>query len=100
MALVIDETHKAFDITQIHRGDCIRIRRVGDTTGRNGFVTEVTPDRVRLLYCNIQNNATSYLDIMAEDVALGVWEVYWTSDFQAVNYECNATATLSGGEMQ
>lgn len=95
MALIIDETHKAFDQAQIQRGNCIRIRRTGDSTTRNGFVTEVTPDRLRILYCNTQNNATSYIDITAVDVALGMWEVYWTDDFQTINYECNAPQTGS-----
>ncbi len=98
MALIIDETHKAFDLSQIRRGDCIRIRRTGDTTAKNGFVTEVTPDNLRLLYCNTQNNATSYLNITAADVAFGVWEVFWTSDFQDIKYECNAPQT--GGATQ
>ena len=43
MALIIDASYKAFDTAQIQRGDCVRIRRTGDTTARNGFVTEVTP---------------------------------------------------------
>lgn len=93
MALIVDASRKAFDTAQIQRGDCIRVRRTGDTTARNGFVTEVTPDRARILFCNTQNNATSYLDIMAADVAIGVWEVYWTQDFRTVNYEYNAPVT-------
>lgn len=97
MALIIDETYKAYDLTQIQRGDCIRIRRAGDTTAKNGFVTEVTHDRLRVLYCNTQNNATSYLDIKAADVAIGIWEVYWTNDFQTVNYEFNAQQTDGAG---
>ncbi len=97
MALIIDETYKAFDTTQIHRGDCIRVRRTGDTTAKNGFVTEVTPDRLRILYCNTQNNATSYLDIPAAEAAIGLWEIYWTSNFQTVNYEYNAPQTGGAG---
>ncbi len=97
MALIIDETYKAFDLAQIRRGDCIRIRRTGDTTARNGSVTEVSPDRLRVLYCNTQNNATSYLDITAADVAIGVWEIYWTNDFQVINYEYNTPQTGGAG---
>ena len=48
------------------------------------------------MYCNTQNNASSYLDITAADVAIGVWEIYWTRDFQTVNYECNAPQTGDG----
>lgn len=90
MALIKEEAHKEFDLSQVRRGDCIRVKRAGDTTAKNGFVTDVTTDRLRLLYCNTQNNATSYLDLSAVDVAVGVWEIYWTSDFQTVNYENNS----------
>lgn len=87
MALIKDETKAVFDMSQISRGDCISIRRAGDTTFRNGFVTEVRPDSLTLLYCNIQNNATSYLNIFAVDVSGGMWEIYWTADFITINHE-------------
>ena len=90
MALIMNATHQEFDLAQIGRGDCIRVRRAGDTTARNGFVTEATPEKLRIQYCNAQNNATSNLDIKAADVAIGVWEIWWTRDFQAVGYENNA----------
>lgn len=86
MALIKDETQTVFDLTQIQRGDCIRIQRAGDTTARNGFVTEAREDTVRVLYCNIQNNATSYLDIKAADVELGIWTIAWTTDFETVHH--------------
>lgn len=93
MALIMNATHQEFDLAQVGRGDCIRVKRAGDTTARNGFITEATATRLRILYCNTQNNASSYLDITAADVAIGVWEIYWTRDFQTVNYECNAPQT-------
>lgn len=93
MALVIDTAVKEFDLQAIHRGDCIRIRRAGDTTFKNGIVTKVTGKEVQILYANTQNTATSYATVTAADVAIGVWEVWWTTDFQTVNYEFNG-----GGE--
>lgn len=93
MALVIDTAVKEFDLQAIHRGDCIRIRRAGDTTFKNGIVTKVTGKDVQILYANTQNTATSYVTVTAADVAIGVWEVWWTTDFQTVNYEFNG-----GGE--
>lgn len=90
MALIKSATHEEFDLSQVRRGDCIRVRRAGDTTAKNGFVTEVSASKLRLLYCNTQNSATSYLDLNVADVAIGVWEIYWTSDFQTVNYENNS----------
>lgn len=89
MALVIDTAVKAFDLEAVHRGDCIRIRRAGDTTCKNGFVTKVNEKEIQILYCNTQNTATSYCTITAADVAIGVWEVWWTEDIQNVNYEYN-----------
>ena len=87
MALILDKTVKIFDLSAIHRGDCVRIRRTGDTTFKNGFVTQVSEMQIQILYCNTQNTATSYLSVLAADVAVGVWEVYWTSDFQTINCE-------------
>ena len=87
MALIVDKAIKIFDLSVIHRGDCIRVKRVGDTTFKNGFVTQTTETQIQVLYCNTQNNATSYLSILATDVSFGIWEIYWTSDFQTVNYE-------------
>ena len=86
MALIKTEPQTTIDTSQVTRGDCIRVRRTGDTTYRNGFVTEVDAEKIRLLYCNIQNNATSYMDITAADIALGAWEVYWSTDFVTVNH--------------
>lgn len=87
MGLIKNETQTVFDLSLIQRGDCIRIRRAGDTTARNGFVTEAKADKLTVLYCNVQNNACSYIEITAADVALKVWDVYWTQDFQTVNHE-------------
>lgn len=86
MALIKTETQTLIDTSQVTRGDCIRVRRTGDTTYRNGFVTEVDAEKIRLLYCNIQNNATSYMDLTAADIALGAWEVFRTTDFITIDH--------------
>ncbi len=90
MALTANKAVKIFDLSEIHRSDCVRIRRAGDTAFKNGFVTQANEMQLQILYCNTQNNAASYLSVLASDVAAGVWEIYWTSDFQAVHYENNA----------
>lgn len=87
MELIKTEAIPVFDLSLIHRGDCIRFGRAGVIDARNGFVTEARPDRLTVLYCNIQNNANSYLFIRAADVALGAWDIYWTQDFQTVHHE-------------
>ena len=87
MGLIKNETQTVFDLSMIQRGDCIRFRRAGDTTARNGFVTEAKADKLTVLYCNVQNNACSYIEISAADVELKVWDVYWTQDFQTIHHE-------------
>ena len=93
MSLIKDETKAVFDLTQIHRGDCISLKRNGDTTFRHGFVTEAKPDRLTVLYCNIQNNATSYINIYAADIPNKLWEIYWTNDFITIQHEPEASDT-------
>ena len=95
MALIINQNVPAFDLTMISRGDCIRIRRATDTTARNGIVTRATESLIEVLFSNVQNNATSFLQLTAGDVAIGVWEIWWTTDFQTINY--NPPAAVGGG---
>ena len=98
MALIKTEMQAVFDPTQIHRGDCVRIRRAGDTDARNGFVTEAAPGRITVLYCNIQNNSNSYIQITAADAALGAWEIMWTSDFESIGrYPEDSQEDSAGG---
>ena len=87
MSLIMDKNVKIFDLSAIHRGDCIKVRRTGDTVFKNGFVTKAEETQIQILYCNTQNNAASYISLLAADVAVGVWEVYWTSDFKTIKCE-------------
>ncbi len=87
MALIADKDVKIFDSTVITRGDCIRFKRSNDAAFRNGIVTRVTERTVEILYSNIQNNQTSYLQILAADVTKGVWELHWSTDFITIQHE-------------
>lgn len=87
MGLIKHATQSVFDLSLVQRGDCIRFRRAGDTVARNGFVTEAKSNKLTILYCNVQNNACSYIDIKAADVALGIWDIFWTQDFQTIYHE-------------
>ena len=93
--LITSRSIPTFDASVINRGDAIRIRRATDTAARNGIVTRVTEAMVEILVGNVQNNATSFVQLSAGDVAIGVWEVWWTADFQTVNY--NPAASTGGG---
>ena len=79
-----------FDLTIVNRGDAIRFRRAGDTTFRNGIITRASNDQVEVLFSNIQNASTSFAQINAVDVAIGVWEIFWTTDFVTINYQPGA----------
>ena len=94
MALITNKSVPTFDLTMINRGDCIRFRRATDTTSRNGVVTRLTDAMMEILFVNVQNNGTSFTQITAGDVAIGVWEIWWTTDFQTVNY--NPAAAIGG----
>lgn len=87
MALIKQESQPVFDLTVIGRGSCIRILHKGDTTPRNGIVTEAHKGKITVLYINAQNNACSYIDIKAVEVSLGAWEIRWTQDFETVYKE-------------
>ena len=86
MAITINKNVPVFDTDIIKRGDVIRIRRATDTTLRNGIVTRVEPNQMQILFSNVQNTATSFLHVEAADVEIGVWEIWWTTDFVTINY--------------
>ena len=94
MALITNVSVPKFDQTVINRGDAIRVRRATDTTARNGIVTRITDTMIEILVSNVQNNATSFMQVAAGDVAIGVWEIWWTTDFQTINY--NPAAVVGG----
>ena len=86
MSLITNKNAPVFDLTAINRGDNIRIRRATDANARNGIVTRLDENRMQILWANVQNNATSFMDVDATDVAIGVWEIWWSSDMQTINY--------------
>jgi cobalamin biosynthesis protein CobT len=93
MAMTTGVNVAIFDRTLVNRMDAIRFRRAGDTTFRNGIITKVSDSQIEILGANIQNQATSFTQINAVDVAVGVWEIYWTTDFITVNYQPGAGST-------
>ena len=90
MAMTTGINVAVFDRTIVNRGDAIRFRRAGDTAFRNGIITRVSDSQIEVLHSNIQNSATSFAQINAVDVAVGVWEIFWTTDFVTINYQPGA----------
>ena len=99
MGLIIDRTIPKFDLSMISRGDLIRIRRAGDTTPRNGIVTRISEGQMEILFANVQNNATSFLQVNAADVAIGVWEIRWSTDLSTINYHPAGDSIGDGGNV-
>lgn len=97
MSLIVDKNVAVFDRKIINRGDAIRFRRAGETVPRNGFVTSVSDKQLQVLYANVQNTANSFIHIDAVDVAVGVWEIWWTTDFKEINYNPGADTGGAGG---
>ena len=97
MALTIDSNVPVFDLSAIKRSDAIRVRRATGNDFRNGIVSRLDKNQVQVLVVNPQSNANSFLIMDAGDVAIGLWEVWWTMDFLTVNYQPSAGSNSGGG---
>lgn len=87
MALIKSVTDNQIDTSAISSGCCVRAKRTGWMDWRNGFVTEVVPDHVTVLYSTGAGNAVNYFDVPADEVAAGLWQMYWTADFVTVQQQ-------------
>lgn len=87
MNILADVAQKVFDTEVLKRGNAIRIKRHDGTVDRMGLVHKATPTKLTILYSNVQNTAVSYYEILASDVALGIWEIYWSADLMTVHHE-------------
>jgi hypothetical protein len=96
MALIISKNVPKFDPSVINRGDAIRVRRATESTFRNGIVTSINDSTLEILVVNTANQANSFARIDAADVSIGVWEIWWTTDFQTINYNPPAGSGGSG----
>lgn len=87
MALIKSVTANTIDTAQVSVGDCIRAKRTSWTDFLNGFVTEVDSDKVVCLYSTESASAVNYFTIPADEVAAGMWQIYWTADFITIKSE-------------
>ena len=97
MAMTTGINVAVFDQTIVQRNDAIRFRRAGDTTFRNGFIHRVTDAQIEVLHGNVQNQSSSFTHINAVDVAVGVWEIYWSTDLVTINYQPGAGSVGGAG---
>lgn len=86
MTLLSDKVKRLFDEKAIKRGFFIKAKRGDSSTFRLGLVQDVTPERIRVMYCNPQNGAISNLDIPASEVGAGMWDIFWSPDLDDIFY--------------
>jgi hypothetical protein len=84
MALIKSVSKNVFDSSAVYPGNCIRARKSGWDCFLNGFITAVTQEKITCLYYVSSGNAANYFDISPEEIAAGLWEIYWTADFQNI----------------
>lgn len=87
MRLLSDVHLQVFDSEALKRGCAVRFKNKDSTIDRLGLVFKTSPEKITVLYANVQNSATSYFDIFAKDVAKGEWEVFWSQDLEHVHHE-------------
>ena len=74
MSLIMDKQEKVFDCTAIKRGDLISAQHSCWKEPKSGIVSAVTPEEIKILYQPAIANVTSFLTILADDVATGQWK--------------------------
>lgn len=87
MRLLSDVHLQLFDTKTLKRGCAVRFKNKDGTIDRLGLVYKVNPEKMTVLYANVQNSATSYFDLNAKDVVKGEWEVFWSQDLEEVHHE-------------
>lgn len=74
-----------FDQNRIRIGDVVRYSRLGShKIPRLALVQSVSPERITVVYCNLQTGKVSYQTLHAADVAVGIYSFEWTRDLQHV----------------
>lgn len=86
MALIAHKSVPVFDLTVVHAGDAVRVCRASETTAHNGIITQAYDRQLQVLVPHMQSNATRFMLVDAADVAKGMWDIWWTADFETINH--------------
>ena len=70
----------------IGKGDFVRAKREDWSEYKNGFITDVTRDRISVLCYMAEGNAVNYFEVFAEDAVSGRWSIYRSRDLISVDY--------------
>lgn len=87
MAIIKSVTTSIFDGAVVKKGDCIRAKKADWNDYRNGFITDIQNNQITVLFHTSAGNAANYYMIVADEVAGGLWSIYWTTDFLNVYAE-------------
>lgn len=85
MELIITSATPVINTDAIHKGDLIRAKYSPWTEERNGQVTLVTRDEIRVIWQPGIRNVTNYFTIAADEIAGGLWAVKWTTDMETIS---------------
>ena len=85
MALVNTVERKAFDTSQVSKGDLIYVEYEGWNEPKRGIVIHATDDKITVLYHPNIANVTNRQVLFPDEVAAGGYTVRWTSDMVTVN---------------
>lgn len=84
MALVIEKSRVAFDISKIKQGYLLWGRHSTWNEGKAGFVTTATEERLVVQYYPGIGNITNHFIILVSEAADGQWEIRWSADMADV----------------
>lgn len=87
MSVLITASTTAIDKNQIKKGDFIRAQYHTWSSAYNGLVAAVSASEIRVLYIAKSDNMTNYFTIPVEEIAAGLWELTWSSNFTDVKTE-------------
>lgn len=84
MDLLLNETGKEFNTEAIEKGYLISAKHSCWTESKNGIVSSVSSDELRVIYCPGISNVTRFFFIKADDVADGQWDLRYSKDLQDI----------------
>lgn len=91
-----ESNKKEFDLTEISVGYAVRFQMKDDQLYRLGLVVKATATTLRIVYTHRETGAIAYVDILARDVDLGIWEILYTKDLENTLYMGSSNGELSG----
>lgn len=84
MGLLISENGKVFDTEAIKKGFLISAKHSSWSEWKNGIISSVTAEELRVFYCPGIANVTRFFFISASEVETGQWELRWSENMQSI----------------